>query len=755
MPKLFVGKFTFQEQYDNNFFRITNKKDTNQFNGLEVGDFVLPSHGGYVGKLLKLRAYVDKPAGLDAEFDVVKVFDNTLTIAHIVNCSYFKPDLNLLNKVHKSTKGLGFHEISIGAGSPNVEDIDFKASQRRFLIVTKEKMRNIDLFKLHDICVVLDNSEEMNIDSIVEFDGQQFKVEETLSAIYTEKIDKIDKYSIIELYDFAKPENDNAPKKLNFLEKVKDAISTEGYVVINYGVSFYDMIIVGRKRYKKGEKILIDPTDPTDPADSNTDETDLDELDNYDVYAKLLKFNPNLILYGPPGTGKTYGAMRIIEAFEAMNGTRTTFKKVSKEGRAKFITFHQAFSYEEFVEGLRPETDEKGNIRYEVKPGVLRKIAEECRVEQSKKQIKNDELSQTTSESKVWKVSLGRRNTEEHIYSTLKAKNSIAIGYGINENMTDYSDEEIDNLDKTGMLKMLHSKMQIGDIVFVFNSIKTIRLIGVVVSDYFYDDEDSFGYRHRRQVKWLKNCEKNPIDIYKLNNNKQLTLSSLYELKISSADALKLLDSEEIVNTEAKPYYLVIDEINRGNIAKIFGELITLIEKDKRDVISCALPYSGQDFTLPDNLYIIGTMNTSDRSIALLDTALRRRFTFVELNPDIDLVEKNLPTIGGNVNPSKLLSTINEKIAIELDRDHRIGHSYLMGDDMLTKNDLFYVWYYKIIPLLMEYFYNDTDKVSGIIGNQFFNKGKKEVMMLGNKADGVGVSDFERALMSIYELNSK
>ena len=743
MSKLFVGKFTIQEQYDNNYFRITNKKDTNQFNGLEIGDYVLPSHGGYVGKLLKLRAYVDKSLGLDAEFDVVKTFDDTLTIANIVNCGYFIPDMNLLYKVHKSTKGIGFHEISYVPGSPNIEDIDLRVAQRRYLIVTKEKMKNTAFFKPHDICVVLDNKEQMNIDSIVEFDGQQFKVEETLSAIYKEKIGKNEKYSILELYKFAKPEHDNAPKKFSFLTKVIDAISTEEYIVINYGVKLYDMIIVGRKQVKKGGVETI------------SEENDDEGFDHYDVYAKLLKFNPNLILYGPPGTGKTYGAMRIIEAFEAMNGTTTSFKNVSKEGRAKFITFHQAFSYEEFVEGLRPETDDKGNIRYEVKPGVLRKIAEECRVEQSKKLIKNDELSQTTSESKVWKVSLGRRNTEEHIYSSLKAKNAIAIGYGINENMTDYSDEEIDNLDKTGMLKVLHSKMQIGDIVLVFNSIKTIRLIGVVVSDYYYDDQDSFGYRHRRQVKWLKNCEKEPIDIYKLNNNKQLTLSSLYELKISSADALNLLDSTEAINSVAKPYYLVIDEINRGNIAKIFGELITLIEKDKRDVISCTLPYSGQDFTLPDNLYIIGTMNTSDRSIALLDTALRRRFAFVELNPDIDLIEKTLPTIGGNVNPSKLLSTINEKIALELDRDHRIGHSYLMGDDMLTKSDLFYVWYYKIIPLLMEYFYNDTDKVSSIIGNQFFNKYKKEVVMLGNKADEVGVSDFERALMSIYETGNK
>ena len=163
-------------------------------------------------------------------------------------------------------------------------------------------------------------------------------------------------------------------------------------------------------------------------------------------------------------------------------------------------------------------------------------------------------------------------------------------------------------------------------------------------------------------MKWIKDCEKEPVDVFKLNQEKQLTLSSLYELKINSAEALKLVDVKEDKTVQSKPYYLIIDEINRGNIAKIFGELITLIEKDKRDSLSCLLPYSGQEFTLPKNIYIIGTMNTSDRSIALLDTALRRRFAFIEIAPDSSLVESKTPTIGGNVSPAKLMNAINEKI---------------------------------------------------------------------------------------------
>jgi len=157
-------------------------------------------------------------------------------------------------------------------------------------------------------------------------------------------------------------------------------------------------------------------------------------------------------------------------------------------------------------------------------------------------------------------------------------------------------------------------------------------------------------------------------------------------------------------NDKEKNYYLVIDEINRGNISKIFGELITLIEEDKRDTLEVTLPYSKKTFKIPSNLYIIGTMNSTDKSIALIDIALRRRFTFLKMKPKADLIDYT-PARG-------IFENLNKQIEEDLGEDYQLGHSYFMT--IQNDSDLDFVLEYKIIPLLEEYYYGD-DRLTEII----------------------------------------
>ena len=166
----------------------------------------------------------------------------------------------------------------------------------------------------------------------------------------------------------------------------------------------------------------------------------------------------------------------------------------------------------------------------------------------------------------------------------------------------------------------------------------------------------------------------------------------------------------------------MIDEINRGNISKIFGELITLIEPEKRigaaEEIKVTLPYSGDQFGIPKNVYILGTMNTADRSLAMMDTALRRRFDFVEMMPNSGLIRKEVGDSGSieGFNLADILDALNERIEYLYDREHTLGHAFFMNNNTLA--DVKRTFENKIIPLLQEYFYDDFRKIRAILNDK-------------------------------------
>ena len=360
----------------------------------------------------------------------------------------------------------------------------------------------------------------------------------------------------------------------------------------------------------------------------------------------------NQILYGPPGTGKTYNtinkAIEIInyEFYSKNKNDRTIlkekFEQYKSDGQIEFITFHQSYGYEEFVEGIKADL-ESDEIRYTLEDGIFKQLSDKAN--------QNYKYNYAYIHSSNFEEAYNRYVLQ---LSSLKTKRKM-----------------ISIEDKT---------------IKVYKENKSCMI-------------EIKGKGQKISIEMLRKT----FDKYDTNS---------YNIAILE----DILSQEPIKN-----YLLIIDEINRGNISKIFGELITLIEPSKRigeeEEIQLKLPNSKKLFGVPSNLYIIGTMNTADRSIAQIDTALRRRFVFEEMMPKQEFLNKI--NIDG-INISKVFQAINERIEYIYDREHMIGHSYFMPLlQTSTKEKLDEIFRVNIIPLLTEYFYGDWGDIKTILNNNF------------------------------------
>ena len=536
---------------------------------------------------------------------------------------------------------------------------------------------------------------------------------------------------------------------------------------------------------------------------------------NDDVY-DYKDMELNQIFYGPPGTGKTYhtvnAAVSIVEELtkdefnkkynsktqeENRKDLKNAFKEHINNSRIIFCTFHQSFSYEDFIEGIKPvlvESNAKGTqqngVSYEIVPGIFRLISEDAeKFGRPDLNISAGVITLTDAQyekANFYKLSLGnsQNSDDDKIYEYCIKNNCIALGWGDDFDYTSAKNEEeiakiaeantpdiIENV--KAFMSRFKLYLKVGDYVIISKGNLKIRAIGKVTGEYRYEKNSAIRYYHFRSVQWIvKDQEISCNDFYK----NQLVQKTIYELNRDSlikdfftGETKKSISSE---TTQSKRnHVLIIDEINRGNISQIFGELITLIEQDKRkgakEELSTILPYSKKTFSVPSNLFIIGTMNTADRSVEALDSALRRRFSFVEMMPDKSVIE---PKEVEGVDLQSVLLRINERLEVLLSKEHTIGHTYFIG--LKDVADLKHVFNNKIIPLLKEYFYGDFGKISMVIGTDFVkqikNEGNKSLFMPGYTdmideyaeikpwvfTDIKGMSDdeFTEAVKNIYSL---
>ncbi|HEF3540888.1 TPA: AAA family ATPase, partial [Campylobacter jejuni] len=444
----------------------------------------------------------------------------------------------------------------------------------------------------------------------------------------------------------------------------------------------------------------------------------------------------NQILYGSPGTGKTYHtidkALEILgENLESRDEKKAKFDEYVKNGQIVFTTFHQSYGYEEFVEGIKPSlnSDENSQINYKVKDGIFKELC---------------------------KKALENRDDIE------------SFNFYIND-LKEKTKEDANNPEKYFQLPNTKYSIQ-------YRGGKTFRI-----------KFDDMSKNHKDYPVSIDNIEK----LYKTSNIDEIYNSAYVKAILNYLKSQGLKDYKEKDEKINLPYIIIIDEINRGNVSKIFGELITLIEPSKRlgneEALELTLPYSGEKFGVPKNVYIIGTMNTADRSITSLDTALRRRFEFVEMMPNSDLLN-NVFICKDVENPNEdedylgddaktegyaeilqnILISINKRIEFLLDREKTIGHAFFMSEAVkfnknnwikpdeyeedwyvLSISKLKKVFQNKIIPLLQEYFYNDYALINAVLNdNGMIFEDKKDDKYL-QKIKNLDSVNSERSIYNI------
>ena len=475
----------------------------------------------------------------------------------------------------------------------------------------------------------------------------------------------------------------------------------------------------------------------------------------------------NQILYGPPGTGKTYAtveeAVKIADPglYEKLKNEqqgddsellrknlKARFDELVTLERIVFTTFHQSFSYEDFIEGIRADS-KNGSLEYRVQDGVFKKLA--LNADKATGSGSNIGVS---SSPRVWKISIDRKGPSA-IRDACFANGEARIGWNDTGDLSLPYEERNNNereywdylsVTNHNTINGFSNEIEVGDVLLCLKDKSTIQAVGIVESDYNFDEKAASSgerdYAHVRKVKWIHTDLE--LDVLGINAGKRLVQKTLYQLdRISWDDILELLSENglapEVESGERPNYVLIIDEINRGNISRIFGELITLLELSKRkgkdDTQHVLLPYSKKSFSVPDNLYVIGTMNTADRSLAQLDLALRRRFSFISVPPNPGELE------GINVHGvavSELLTIINQRIDVLLDKDHLIGHTYFLElkqceSDLEREAVLGDIFKNKIIPLLQEYFFDDWQRIEWVMNDQRKKSKKHRFIIQGGE----------------------